>query len=1273
MTVTNILLLAVIAYLVKLMGTGDSSKEVAYESKYQVVGGYFLMILVNAVVGRSMAINLLRDRQISFRFAMRNIGVTLPEYYAANFFFTMIYCLLQLILFLAFIRLFSPLSPFVVDTKVLSAFFFSTLLFLLAYSSMCSLFSTLIQKYNHSADLIGLLTLLINFVPMLIFLTVAKKNFADHNENLFVGLYEMNRMYWLMPNMIYMQVMITSYNEYYYRVFEWSKINRENKDLWPFIHVLMWQFLVLLASYILLDQFVASDTGLNRYKGLKSMVLRCFRKRTDIESPENEVGLKNNEEDPISTPVNKSTSKGTCLEINNVRKTYDNGFTALKGIQAKVDSNKVTTILGHNGAGKSTLINILTCYSSPTEGSVTLNGEDIHRNGSLTLGHIGYASAHDPLYDELSVFQFLQLVAMLKGVSDANRHVDFLLRVNNLTAYRDRLICQLSGGTKRRVSVAMAFVGEPKLIFLDEPSTGVDPENRRALWESINRLKHEERIILLTTHHLEEAEFLSEDLIVLAKGELIMRGTPEKIKKDFGMGYQIVLRKLEKDSIDTIKKVLEPFQGRYEMNMESYHKNQSVVIDLHKETNKELISIVKKFEEHSLHFVISSNTLEQAYLCIDDSARLHAEEFGKMKLKTSKIMNIDFRGTLSGKLMMLVLRKFMILTKNNLQMFIIFMAIFIPCSLSYFWIGFNYSSSEQTRVYPGEIFILSLMIIIYYFFAFSFFGMLPLTERSTRVRYLLKMNGVGTLSYYSTMFASDALISLAIVYISFNLMADVAYPYIMLYNHKVAYATLSTWLWSLSFISQSYFVSYLFSGKNTAAKGMTLIMFSCNAAYIVFAVYVLPEEPSNLLQVAIYAFDTLFTAKANYDRFQMEVYQADDLSNENLYTSIASTVIFLGLAMLFDYTQNKVHLKQRQPSTENSESTDSALEGVHDPESVRAEINDALDVNTRHPMQLQGIVKEFGHFRALDNLSLVLKNSEILGLLGHNGAGKSTLFNVMSNYFGPTEGEVLYFGKTLPTKTKVMESVGLCAQDDILWYDLTVDQHMLLYRLLKGIDPVTVEHWKVLMDLDQFGATEGAELSTGMKRKLCYIISMMANPELKYLDEPTSGLDPVSRNVMKSLIQLQRNTVGGSTVFTTHTMEDAESICDRIAILVNGRLHCINSVSSLKKTIGGLNLTFIRRPADHQSEEKRELEELTNLFAANFAESLDSTGKPKILDCNTRRVIFDVKDSGSVSDKLALLEKLKDNDAILDYEISHKSLENLFLDLAKHQVSEDKS
>ena len=272
------------------------------------------------------------------------------------------------------------------------------------------------------------------------------------------------------------------------------------------------------------------------------------------------------------------------LRTCGVGKVFSNGKIALENINIEIQSNSVTTILGHNGAGKTTLINILTCYSNPTSGGVYLNGKNIHEDDTLTLGNIGYASINDPLYDELTVFEFLTLIARLKGIDDVYAHVNDLLVSNNLVLYKDRLISALSGGTKRRVSIAMAFIGGPKLIFLDEPSTGVDPENRRALWDSINKLKSIERVIIMTTHHLEEAEFLSEDLIIMAKGQIVSRGSPESIKNAFGQGYSIVFKDAS-IHLASIEGVLSTCEQSAEIDKTALSSKNTVTINFKQDTS----------------------------------------------------------------------------------------------------------------------------------------------------------------------------------------------------------------------------------------------------------------------------------------------------------------------------------------------------------------------------------------------------------------------------------------------------------------------------------------------------------------------------------------------------------------------------------------------------------------------------------------------------------------------------------------------------------------
>lgn len=1308
--------------LVYTVGSGSSTQYLNTEPASQIMIAYVFISFLNGMIGRNLALSLLKDRQIKFRFALKNLGVRLSEYYLGNFLFSLMYNMVMLCLFLFFLWMYDSISPLISDARVLVAFIFATFLFCLTYSSMCAFLSGLIQKYNNSSDLMSLGTFLINFIPIMLFMIQTRKNLAAHNEDYYDGLYVWHWSYCFMPNMIFYQLMLSNYNEYYYRALRNDIPNNQSPRPVYFYACLAAQLFVFTTVYIILDLFVSMDTG-------NTFSLRCRRKVKASTDCSRANSIRDVDETQSDWRL-KESDEELVLQINNVWKTFPNKFTALMNINVDIKSNQVTTILGHNGAGKTTLIDLLTCYSKPSEGQIFLNNLNIHEDTSITLGKIGYASMNDPVFDELRVYEYLELVAMLKGVKNIDDHLGQLLKMNNLVKYRDSYIHQLSGGTRRRVTVAAAFIGEPNLIFLDEPSTGVDPENRRALWESINNLKSSSRIILMTTHHLEEADFLSEDLIVMSKGEIIARGSPEKIKSDFGLGYQLSISGLSStEEKSRHLNLFESYKSKAEIDSAHLEAKGNLKITFHQNTFQEVSELVSKLESESAHFTLTAPSLEQAYLNIDSSAQAHQEAFNKMSKKTSALLVKKFSGTTIGKLMMLVLRKYLILFNNNLQIFVITMAIFVPACLAYFWLGFNSGMSDNNRIYPGEIFILSLMIITYYFFAFSFFGMLPLTERVMRIRYLLKLNGVGTFSYYFSMIFCDALISWVVIYLSFKIVTEVSYEYVMINDEKVYYAMLSTWFWSLSFITQSYLVSYIFSNKGTAAKSLTMILFSGN----VFSLFLQSGGLDREEHPSIWFFlDILFTAIPNYNRFNLEVDSADDISNRNIYTNALSAGIFFLMAMILDF----LHCRPRKGDSKKGSDEDISIEANvdqrFDPVSIKSQKAEASDDTGIYSVQVDKVKKKFGNFQALKGVSMVLRENEILGLLGPNGAGKSTLFNIVSSYIPQTSGQIRYYGNSFKSFTKgggnisqrshsleddknYSESVenrnqgfmsrlfgkkpsmiSICAQDDILWFDLTVDQHLYLYSLMKGHSYVASEHWKILMDLDAAGYKAAGMLSTGMKRKLCYLLSMISNPKLKFLDECTSGLDPVSRNVMKNLMLLQRNLFGGSAIFTTHTMEDAETLCDRIAILVAGQLECVRSVAELKKMSGGMNITFIKNldslkkvrkyseselgnnpdesyhqvEKDDQRAAKNKSHYLEKVFVNNFGETIIDRGS-LIHDDNIRKMIFNAQKVKSISDLLIKLERLKIEGQIYDYELSHKSLEDLFLDLAKIQTKDN--
>ncbi|PAA64936.1 hypothetical protein BOX15_Mlig007406g1, partial [Macrostomum lignano] len=203
---------------------------------------------------------------------------------------------------------------------------------------------------------------------------------------------------------------------------------------------------------------------------------------------------------------------------------------------------QVTSFLGHNGAGKSTTISVLTGLYTPTSGTARIYGLDIRTQMDSVRRCLGLCPQHNILYDCLTVQDHIYFYGMLKGLTKAEirPQVDSFLRDVGLLQKRHELSKNLSGGMKRRLSVAMAFVGNSKLVVLDEPTAGVDPHARRGIWEVIGKFRTG-RTILLTTHHMDEADILGDRICIIDRGRLVCSGSPLFLKKALGDGYALTL------------------------------------------------------------------------------------------------------------------------------------------------------------------------------------------------------------------------------------------------------------------------------------------------------------------------------------------------------------------------------------------------------------------------------------------------------------------------------------------------------------------------------------------------------------------------------------------------------------------------------------------------------------------------------------------------------------------------------------------------------------
>jgi ABC-2 type transport system ATP-binding protein len=226
-----------------------------------------------------------------------------------------------------------------------------------------------------------------------------------------------------------------------------------------------------------------------------------------------------------------------AIEVEQLVREFRKGPRAVDGIDLTVATGEIYGFLGPNGAGKSTTVLMLTTLLPPTSGRATVGGYDIVRQGAQVRASIGAALQEAALDPILTGREHLVLQATLQGLpsADRRRRSQELLERVGLTEAADRRVGGYSGGMKRRLDLALALVHSPRILFLDEPTTGLDPQSRAALWEEVARLAHDDGMtVFLTTQYLEEADALADRIGIIDHGNIVAEGTPAQLKATIG-------------------------------------------------------------------------------------------------------------------------------------------------------------------------------------------------------------------------------------------------------------------------------------------------------------------------------------------------------------------------------------------------------------------------------------------------------------------------------------------------------------------------------------------------------------------------------------------------------------------------------------------------------------------------------------------------------------------------------------------------------------------
>lgn len=331
------------------------------------------------------------------------------------------------------------------------------------------------------------------------------------------------------------------------------------------------------------------------------------------------------------------------IKVQNLSKKYGNHY-AVKDLSFEIEQGNVYGFLGPNGAGKSTTMNIMTGYIASTNGTVSIDGHDIVMEAEEAKAHIGYLPELPPLYQDMTVCEYLSFVAELKKVPKKERkaQIEYVMEKTFITDMSSRLIKNLSKGYKQRVGLAQAMLGNPDIIILDEPTVGLDPKQIIEIRELIRELKKDHTIIL-SSHILSEIEEVCDKIMIIAKGRLVASGTSEELLEQLG-GNKTIDFTIKGDK-DKLSKIIDSFDVVKTKNIyetEEGFVTCSVVIENDTEIRDELF--VKLSSEKMPIYKMTANqkSLEDIFLEVTDEAyisKLEAAEEAEKENIADQVVN----------------------------------------------------------------------------------------------------------------------------------------------------------------------------------------------------------------------------------------------------------------------------------------------------------------------------------------------------------------------------------------------------------------------------------------------------------------------------------------------------------------------------------------------------------------------------------------------------------------------------------------------------------
>lgn len=928
------------------------------------------------------------------------------------------------------------------------------------------------------------------------------------------------------------------------------------------------------------------------------------------------------------------------LQIKNLKKSFGNN-KVLKGITLNFEKSKIYCLLGHNGAGKSTFINVLTGIEEKDSGEILWKDKEFENlNKNI---NIGICASYDILYHSLTIFEHLKIICLIKNIKKKNQKIFTLTKKLNLFKYINYKVNQLSGGNKRKLSLAISLISEPDLLFLDEPTSAIDSLSRQEIWGILkNFISKSNMIILLTTHHLEEAEYLADEIHILARGKIIVNGTVSDIKNKFGVGYSVFLVRKDNGEIcltekDFIVRVLE--QKIEKKNIFFDFIKIEIKIPLEdRDLIFEILNFIKLNFSKDYDFSINSNTLEKAYFEIEEKFQSENFKASDSDFKITDLNNLYKNKTtsLSKKIFLIIKNKFdnfftditeIIKTISIYTVIILTMGGTIKLIKEHFDIEIDIS-----LIIIGIKFIYIIEISLYPFNGYNY-----LYEHSNGIKWLLYCNKISPFAYLLGKFIFDFIFNIFFYFIIFLSIGEYLKHELDLnydgFKEKFYLVFFKFFIWKLTYDSFTYLLSHVFTQTK---KFMKYYLF----LYGFYGALIIKLNSMSGYRIFNYMSDTSFFFFI-IDNPEFGYY------NTLFFGSMIIFCVFT-IILIKEYFFIKMNYLKYFVDFED-----------------KLGVNKKIDKENENILEVKDLSKYYGLTNktiALKKISFKLKEKINFGLIGPNGSGKTTFFKLLLSKKRKTSGEIKFSKlKTIKNIFQILKipnifklkKIGVCFQTNTLWEYITVNQTLNFFCSLHKIQKKILKKIINYLNFNFYLKNKINELSSGNKRKLCIILSILINPEILLMDEATCGIDLLIRRKLKIIFTYFKKSNNAIGIFTTHFIKDIEIYCDKLGIIRKGEFLCVDYIDSLKNKMKGYKLNIKFRGEGYLEFLKTELK--------GFGKEIDFEvleGEVNLMNCG----IYGVFD---IIELFGFLDGIKKQGKIFYFSINQLSVEDMYLRILK--------